>query len=85
MKKFIALTLGLILISSPILAATYTEYEEKDSELRVGIVQFKQYSMEKLLQEKEEIEEDYARATVRYNASIVKINLLITEAQRLGL
>ena len=85
MKKFIIVLFGLIFMTSPLVAATFTEYEKKNTEIRVGRVQYENFSMEKLLDEKANIEEEYQRATNRYNNDLTKINRLITEAQRLGL
>ena len=81
MKKLI--TLGLILLLTSV-AATYIEYEKEDAELKVGRVYYQKYSLERLLREKENIEEEYVRATERYNKDLAEINLLIVEAGKLN-
>lgn len=84
MKK-VLLTLGLILILATTLsAATYDDYSKEDGKLKVGKVYYKKWTLERLLEEKVYIEEEYQRATDRYNKDLVEINKLIVEAGKLN-
>lgn len=76
---------GVIFMATFLFAANYKQYEKKGSELKVGKVRFSNYTIEELLEEKEEIEEQYQQATDEYNKDLTRINKLITEARRLGL